>query len=429
MSYRHRHRHRHRHRIWSSVGLSFDIDHLLSLAALLLLTSSGLGGCSSDPAKSTCVVAYSQVTVPHQAHPSATPLLLLPQARLDAAGDGFVLLGTDGARVYWAVLGKDGVASGDEQSVALPPHAAGPWFAVAGVRAPHDHILIATLAPDDGGPGTASIGKRALVIASYAIDGPAAMATVASGTIPSSAEVTMGSGRGGMHAAIAWATPGQTSVTARVLGGDGVAVGSDLDLGDVGDTVPGCLRFSAGKGDLTLGFVDTSAPSEPLFVGSEIADDGSLTNPLRLRLGKPVPDSPGCVALTSSGDGYGVAWHSTGVGSYFGRYNPMRPGFTTVRVLSDVRVAGMVPRVAGLGWLGKSYAILFAGDRSAEVWPIDANGIRLGELPVLPSVAGYIGNVSTQTIGTTVYATYADYPAADDHTGGSRLLVNVTCPL
>lgn len=387
---------------------------------------TGLGGCNSDPTRSACVVQLSQVTVPRQAHPTATPLLLLPQARLDAVGDVFVLMGTDGARVYWAVLGKDGVAIGDEHSVAVPAHAAGPWFAVAGVGTPQDHLLIATMAPDE--PGSVSSGNRELVISSYAIDAPAAVSTVVSGTIPTTAEIAMRSGRAGLHAAIAWASPGQTRVMARVLGGDGVAVGTDLDLGEVGDTVSGCLRFSAGKGDLTLGFVDTSVPGAPLFVASEIASDGSLTDPLRLHLGKVVPELPGCVELAPAGDGYGVAWHSAGVGIYFGVYNPSRREFPNVLVRSDVRVRGAVPGVSGVGWMGKSYAILFAQDRGAEIWPLDANGNRQGELPILPSVSGYIGNVSTQSVGTAMYATYADYPSADDHSNGSRLLVKVSCP-
>ena len=400
-----------------------------SVAGLLALTFVPLAaGCSNDPARSTCAVEYTNVNVARPSGASSVPLTLLPDARLDAVGDGFVLLGTDGSSVRWALLGRDGVATGDEQSLAVPPHAAGPWFAVAGLNTPGDHIVIAYVPVDP--PGAPAFGTRELMTMSARIDNTAPTAPSSSGPIGFGAEVTMRSGRAGMHAGVAWAQHGQTTISARLLGGDGLPVEADLTLGPVSDSIPGCLRFSSGKGDLTVGFIDTSTVGAPLFVGTEIAEDGSANNSLRLKIGKELPD---CVDLVSSDKGYGVAWHSAGVGTggvgtYFGMYEPARPGFPSAQVQSDVRVEGAVPAVAGLGWLGTQYALVFARPTSAEVWPIDAMGARKGVLPVLPSVAGHLGTVSSLAIGSVLYTTYADYLRDKDFSGGSRLLVKVTCP-
>lgn len=375
-------------------------------------------GCPSDPVKSTCQVETQEVTVAHQTVPPAMSLMLLPDARLDVVGDAFVLLGTDGSNVRWAVLGKDGVVVGDEQSIAVPPHSAGPWFAVAGTSAPRDHVVVAFVPAD-----AATVGSVELMTLSVQIDGTSPTLPVSSGQIPAGARVTMMSGRGGMNAGIAWARQGQTDILARIVGGSGLPAGQDLMLGSVAGNFE-CLRFSPGKADLTLGYVDLSGtPSAIAFVGVEVDANGTARSPFRLSIGKEVP---GCVELVSTDKGYGLAWHND-IGTYFSVFDPASMQLASVLVASNVRFP-VEPRLGGLGWLGKTYAVVFARDQGAETWPIDANGHTQGVLPVFPSKVGHTGSLSTQPIGSALYATYADYADSTATSAGTRLLVKVSCP-
>jgi hypothetical protein len=359
------------------------------------------------------------MTAPHQASAPSPSIILLPDARLDSVGDGFVLLGTDGANVLWAVVGKDGVIVGDEQSIPIPAHTAGPWFAAAGKNAPGDQIVIAFVAGASGPAGDVDLSTFTVQI-----DGTAPTLPASSGRIPAAANVTMMTGRAGMHAGIAWAVPGTTTISARIVGGDGLAVAGDWTLGSVQDF--SCLRFSPGKGDLTLGYLDLSGtPPAYVFVVSEIDAGGTPQQPFRLPVGNEPVDSPSCVQLVATDKGYGVAWHSMGVATYFGAYNPPSTHFQSYRVLWDV--VAPLP-LGGLGWLGKNYAVVFARPGGPEVWPIDAMGQRQGFLDVFPSRVAHTGALSTQPVGSILYATYADYSDKVGTSTGSREWVKVSCP-
>jgi hypothetical protein len=404
--------------------LKRSVAGLVAIAAAVPLVS----GCPHDPVHPACKVEPYEVTVPHQAQPSATPLMLLSSARLDAVGDAFVLLGTDGDNVRWARLSTTGMVVGDEQSIAVPAHALGPWFAVAGTDAAGDHLVIGFV-PPQGSPATSDLN---LMTFSVGIDNTGPTLPISSGPIGSpsqitmSSQVTMMSGRGGMNAGIAWAGTGHTTISARIVRGDGVPIVSDLNLGSV-DLV-GCMRFSPGRGDLTLGYVDRSGtPPGAIFVGTELDASGKAGTPFKLNIGE---ESPGCVELVPTISGYGVAWHSEGIGTYFSPFNPASAQLPSFEVLSDVEVRE-APALGGLGWLGTHYAVLFVHEgNSAEVWPIDAMGRSQGALPPFPSAAGHLGQVSAQPVGSALYATYADYASREpgDESAGERLLVKVSCP-
>lgn len=424
MSERHRHRHRHCPGLRRLSVFQFQFAGLRrSAVAILGLTVwvAALPGCGDDPARSACLVESRQVALADQPGPAVTPLMLLPGARLDVVGGGFVLLGTDGTYVRWAQLTGEGIVMGQEHAIPVPEHSGGPWFGVAGLNAPGDHLVVAYLPVDAPEYGTTD-----LMTFSVRIDNTDPTLPVPSGPVPvaARAKVSMMSGRAGMHAGVAWGAPGQSTLWARLLGGDGLPIASDLNLGTVQDS--GCLRFSPGHGDLTVGYVDlTGSPPDPVFVATEISETGVPTVPVRLRLGKP---RPGCVELAPSAQGYALAWHSAGLGTSFGTYEPARAGFPSRLVLSDVRVDGPLPRLGGVSWLGRDFALVFAWRQGAQVWPLDAGGQSRGTVPLLPSAAANTGTVSVQGVGTTMYVTYADYPSLQDRTTGSRLFARVTCP-
>lgn len=389
------------------------MSHRFSLTVVGLLLAVP-AGCSDGLAPSTCVIEKYRI--------EGTPLTLLPDARLDRVGDGFVLLGSDGGNVLWASLGTNGII-GPEHMIAVPAHVGRPWFAVAGTTGPMDHLVVAYVPA-----AAATTGMVDLMTFAVGFDNTTPTLPVAVGRIPAAAEVAMMSGRGGMHAALTWRVSGTSTISAQVLGGDGRAIGEVLVLGNVGNS--SCLRFLPGKGDLTIGYADLSAtPLSPTFVAREISAAGIPQNPFTLRIGNQLPS---CVELVPTDTGYGVAWHSEKIGTFFGVFEPTSSQFPNQPVLDDVRVAKEDQPVilGGVGWLGKQYAVVFARPKGAEVWPIDAMGHRMGSLPVLPSDVGNTGTLSTQPVGSVFYATYADYASADpaNQSSGIRFLVKVSCP-
>lgn len=387
------------------------MSHRLSFPVVGLLVFVA-AGCSDALVPSTCVIEKHRI--------EGTPLTLLPDARLDRVGDGFVLLGSDGDNVRWASLGTEGVI-GAEHFIAVPAHVGQPWFAVAGTSGPMDHLVVAYIPA-----GAAATGMVDLMTFSVEFDNTMPTLPVAVGQIPATAQVAVGSGRGGMQAALTWGVPGTTNISARILGGDGRAIGADLVLGSVEDF--DCLGFTPGKGDLTVGYVDGSGtPPAYKFLGIEISATRILQPAFTLPIGN---QRPGCVELVPTDTGYALAWHSSGIGTYFGVFEPSTSQFPNQLVLGDVRVSGEPPNLGGLGWMGKQYALVFARDTGAEVWPIDAMGHRKGSLPVFPSTVGHTGALSTQPVGAVLYATYADYTYADpaNRSAGVRFLVKVSCP-
>jgi hypothetical protein len=369
-------------------------------------------GCPSSPPPSSCQFETHQII--------GTSLTLLPDARLDSVRDGFVLLGTDGDKVRWAALSKGGVI-GDEHEIDLRPHVGQPLFAVAGSNSPMDRLVVAYVPA-----GSPTVGMVDLMTFTAGFDNTQPTLPAMAGQIPAGAKVAMVSGKAGRHAGLAFGVPGAPSISVRILGGDGHASGSDLIVGTPADF--DCLRFSPGREDLTVGYVDLSGtPPAPTFVGTEITEEGVALTGFRLPIGRQLP---GCVELVPADTGYGVAWHSAGIGTYFGVTDPAKSVFSNELVLSDVRVAGGPPSLGGLGWMGKNYALVFAHETGAEVWSIDANGRTQGVLPVFPSNLGRTGSLSTQPVGANFYATYADYTASDpaNRAVGLRLLVRVSCP-
>lgn len=388
----------------------------LSRALLSVAGLAAAGACGGGDSNTTSCV-LEQHTL------AGTPLTLLPDARLDAVGDAFVLLGSDatGSKVRWARLSHAG-GLGAEHEIDVPEHDAGPWFAVAGSAAPMDRLIVAYVAP--GAPATGMADLMTFVVQ---FDGTLPTPPMAAGRVAvgAGARVTMASGREGMHAGIAWGTTGSTSLAARILDGDGQPFGADLALGTV--EAFDCLRFLPGKGDLTIGYVDQSGtPPVPVFQATEITPEGIAQTPFRLQVGKELPD---CMEVTPTDVGYGIAWHTEGIGFSFGVFQPMQSSFPSRMFLGDIRfLPAKAPPLGGVGWMGKHYAIGFARPGGAEVRLVDAMANEAGKLPVFPSAIGRTGTLSTQPVEKALYGTYADYSTASSTTAGQRFLVKVTCP-
>lgn len=362
----------------------------------------------------------------------------MPDARLDRVASGFVLLGTDGDHVMWQTIDAVGNA-GPLRTVTVPPRTDGPWFGVAGTpAAPGDHVVILYATNPTGNMAT-------LTSITAAIDGSAGATPASVGMIPDRGAmktpllVSAGSGQAGQHMGLLWSPKGSGTVKARIFGAAGQPVGDEVSLGDVDDL--DCPRFLAGQGDLTASFVKTSgSPPAHSVVAREFNADGSSGSTLNLGLVDWSKDeAAGCVPMAATASGYGFGWRANGKsfsGDDYAFFDPSGGAgtYTPYQVLSDERwEGGRAWPIVGLAKTAASvtrFIVAVAGTAGGLAWEIDEGGKPMSRSVTFPSVNGNVGTFSTQPLAGSLYVTYADYTgkAASDHTAGSRIFSQVTCP-
>jgi len=385
--------------------------------------ASLLVSCGGDSLPTLC-----SVTV---AHLPGNDLTLRSDARLDRVGDGFMLFASEKDRVLVEAVGAHG-APGTLAAIPVPPHSDGPWVAAAGTPAAPGTVLLVAYAANPAG------GSADLMTFTAGLDGAMTGTPVAVGKIPDKAlapvVVAAGSGRAGQHAGITWGVPGATPVFAKILGPDGrpVVEGPDLSIGPVDDF--DCLRFGPGKGDLTVSYTQSGGAPPAWVVHVAEIDASGLAGPsLNMTLGKA---ATGCTASAPSAGGYGFAWKelgtqaSPGQGDFFALYDETVNSYVAHLVLSNPRaVGGMAAPIVGVGTSGNRFTLLFAHTSGAEAWDVDFEGSQVARSVTYPSAHGNIGAISTQPVGATLVATYADYASGDptNQTAGDRLFAELTC--
>jgi hypothetical protein len=392
---------------------------LVGWAGIIL---GGSGGCQTDSQAPSCDFQEQVAEV-------GTPLTLLPHARLDQVGSGFVLMGFDGRLVRWATVDTYGQL-GTEQSVPLPASTAGPWFAAAGQSAPGDRILIAY--------GTAAATAGMVDIQLLAVPASGSGSPVAAGTLVTvpdpaaldGAMLVMGSGRLGMRAGLAWSIPGRGEVRVQSLGGDGQPQGTPLAeaLSGAQQQVE-CLSFVAGKDDLALGYLAQESPADPSpgWTILEVHDQGTLDSSAMIRLGT---SDTTCPHSAASGAGYVTVWQNE-LGSLIAVYDGTSNTFTTQIFAGAVTFGGadVQPPLAGVGPVsGGDFAVVLARPGAAEAWRVSPAGKVAAQTVVFPSSVGQMGDISTVSLSGALYSSYADYSSADSvGKDGQRFFVKVTC--
>jgi hypothetical protein len=404
---------------------SDGLTAFLFLATLGVATTLGLAACqSSDSGTGGCQLSQ-QTILP------GTPLTLLPDARLDRAGDGFVLLGVDADRatIRWATLDPAAGQLGTERALPLPGGvpAGGPWLAVIGAQPPNDSVLIASAR-------VAANGSDAeILVASVPVDdgafnpGDQPVAVIpggfAGGATPT---VALAASRPGVRAALAWLDPAASSVKLLWLSALGQAVGTPVDI----DTAPAlaCLAFGPGQRDLTLvhyKYADTTTRIPTMEI-TELLETGTVDGTLDLAFES---HEAGCPLLVPTDAGYALAFQDQ-VGSWLGIYLTQGNRLTLSPFAAAVAFGGayLQPPMVGLTPMGIDYAVLFDRVRSGELWRMAPGGARKGVL-VFPSMQGTIGGISTQPAPGALTATYADYTSVDAGVGtaGQRFFLTASC--
>ena len=151
----------------------------------------------------------------------ATALTKLTDVRLDRAGPGFVLIGTDEKKdnVRFASLSETGQL-GTEASATIPPRTLGPWFAATSKAAPGDQLLVVYGVASPANPGATELQILSLDAGGAGASAPRALqdpegkdvVIAASATV----QVAMGTATSGKAAMIAWG-PGTQATGPDVL--------------------------------------------------------------------------------------------------------------------------------------------------------------------------------------------------------------------
>ena len=396
----------------------------LGLAALAV----GAGACQAESGDAGCQLTR-QVTLP------ATPLTLLQDARLDQVGDRYFLLGCDGSSVRWGAISADGTLSG-EGAQPLPAGVTSAYFAVAGVSAPGDTILVGYLGTD---PAT---GGGGLAVIAYPASGAyptASASTVISfpGGVPPASSVAMISSRNGMNAGLAWIDDQSQQVMIATLDGTGAKTGAPVAASSSVGPPFSCLGFSPGKDDLTVVYYafTTALMDQPSgWVIAEANEAGSVDSTTVLGLGRPL--GPGCALVSPTATGYAITWQDT-EGAWLAEFVSQQMTLSMSYPYASAAGFGgsdLEPPLVGLAPFGADFGVLLARPQDVELWRIDGMGNRRQGALIFPSINGTLGDVSAlppspAMDGRPLVATYADYttPAGAPAPMGSRLFLNAVC--
>jgi hypothetical protein len=396
------------------------------LAALAV----GAGACQADVGDAGCQLTQ-QVTL------AGTPLTLLQDARLDQVGNGYFLLGTDGTSVRWGAVSAAGALT-HEQAYALPQDVSSAYFAVAGVEAPDDTVLVAYLGTD------AASGQGGLAVIALPADGSAPAAppsTVVTfpGGIPAASSVAMLSSRKGMNAGLAWVDDGSgqaggsSQVMVATLDGTGALTGTPVAVSPSSGAPFSCLAFSPGKDDLTVIYYagTTSLANNPSgWVIAEANEAGSVDSTTVLGLGRP-PGSM-CALVSPTATGYGITWQDT-EGDWLAEFVSQAMTLSVSYPFASSAGFGgadLQPPLVGLAPFGTDFGVLLSRPSDVELWRVSDTGNRQPGALIFPSTNGTFGSVSAlppspATAGGALVATYADYTNPPGASG--RLFVNAVC--
>jgi hypothetical protein len=403
-------------------GHDLNARGAIRLAALTAVLA--VAGCqTSDTTISGCSIAQ-QVAVP------ASPLTLLPDARLDRLGADFALLGADadGMTARWAIYDPAAGALGAESSAPVQPGAAGPWLALTSGKAPGDTLLSAFVIPQGN---DAELHLTVVPTATPPAAAPAVgpVYAVSAGALANGATpmVALGASRSGPHAVLAWVDPTAGAIMQLFLSAGGEPIGTPTMV----EAAPrfACLAFAPGKSALTLVYhkYADATTKVPHYVIKELRDTGDLDSTLELILDG---HAAGCPQLTPTDAGYALAFQDD-VASWLGVYDDSSGYLSTNAFVAAVSFGGasLQPPLAGLAPAGTDFEVLFDRAKGGELWRITSGGGRRSGQLALPSVQGTISSISSQPDSGSLTATYADYTAlgAGVGTAGQRYFVNLAC--
>jgi hypothetical protein len=392
--------------------------------AVALVGVVGLCGCSDEDPPGCRVSRITDL--------NGTALTRLTDVRLDRAGAGFVLIGTDDKKetVRFASLSETGEL-GTEASATIPARTLGPFLAVTSNTNPGDQLVVVYGVASATTPGATALQVLTLDAGASAA-GPAQPLKDPEGqdvVIPAGAtgvQVAMGTAASGRAAMLAWGVGSQATGPDLLLIGAG---GVTHRPGSVaGGAVPwDCLAIVPSRSDFGVSRIvrPTVPGGKPSWVFAEYKDDGAITYTLAV-------DSStvemGCPTVAPGGKGYTIAWQNSN-GTYFSDVDVTRE---RVFVASDIVRAAVrfggpdrQPRIACVAAMGKEFGIVYDTSGGPLVDRFNIFGNPRGSSLHLPS-RGRPGGASAWPRLDAAFLTYLDR-GADSSTDVRRFAV-VDCP-
>jgi len=367
---------------------------------------------------------------------AASPLTLAAGSVLEPMGTSFFLhaTDTDGRTVRWAELSPTGML-GAEHAATIPAHepTLGPWVALAGAATPFDRVLVFYGAPSSKNPASFSLWVSSFVRTAEADAGAATSTPQEMLALPgptAALRLSVGSGRAGMHAGVAFGLSGLESITFVAVDGGGKATGATQTVAGGTDALDfKCLSATSvpgGAADLTLAYVRQSSDTDPSpsWRFFDIDAAGGVGSSNAMVLNGMNPSCP-AMALPSSGDVV-LAWEDPR-SAWFVTWSPAVSQLVPRQIdAASAQPGGVLRPVVGVGALSKGYGVLFQSLRGGALRVVDAYGNALQGDVALPARAAQVGTISALPVGTSLYVSYADYDSAAA-TGGRRQFLRVGC--
>jgi hypothetical protein len=391
-------------------------DRLIAIGAGLAVLA--VCGCTPEVGDAGCELERELIL------PGTTPLALMRDVRVDRIGPDLILIGADDTAVRWMTVGANNVA-GAEHSYPLPAGTIAAHYALAGVSAPGDRVIVGLLTQAAAGaelhfvaaPTDGSIAS---------LPGPA-IVTFGAGVTPA---VTMGSTKSAMVAGVGWLAPDTSFPTYALVDGQGGIVDSAINQVETDpDAGYSCLSFTAGVGEATLSYLrdPTAALALPTWVIADFGPGMSLAT-LKLGVGQLGAAMIGCALTvpTEVTGGYAMVWQD-----FSGSWLSIYYGQPSNQVLSypfasstDFGGPNLQPPIRGLARFASDYGVVMARPRSVELWRLDREGRRRDGALVFPSLAGELGEVSSVVGNGVLTSTYADFTGGS---AGRRIIVDAAC--
>lgn len=341
---------------------------------------------------------------------AATPLTLMPDARLVPAHGGGALVAIGATEVRWAVLAPDGRLGG-EAAAPLPPRTAGPWVGLASAATPGDRVVVVWGEPQ--ADPAAGLRLRASIMGAGGADATTFDLDAVPAASVANLRLLVGTDATATSTAVVTGIEGQpsTPVTVRVLRAGIAEPPAPTTVSGVPPTWR-CLSLSTSRSAFAVVAAsaapeDTSSDKTPFSV-VELNGDG---NPVFIHRLSITVREPRCPMTTVTPAGYLMALQ-TDAGTFLADYDIAASSSPTNFVLGSVRFGGpdKQPSVVGVAQLSRSNLALLARPGGPEVWTFDRQGRIRGEPLRLPVAAPLpTGSVITaQVVAADLWVSYLD---------------------
>jgi hypothetical protein len=374
-------------------------------------------GCSSDAPPGAAVT--KDVTLPD------SPLTRLRKVSLIRAGDSFTLAGYDSGQVRWGRLTPAGVLT-EEAGFALAQPVLGPVFGATKKTTPGDQLVAIVVTNSATVSGGYDVSAIVQTVGAPTAAAPVVLATLPTGTNPSTVQIAAGAATSGNVGFAAWGIRVRgISPNYLLLPADAITAAAPSQMFPEQDPtkIPtwDCLATTSGATGLGFSVVapDPYDPQTSDFHTAEINEtDGSNTSML-YQFTEVVAD---CQVVSSPGPSgtYVFAFQTSNAIDFAMYYPPVAPSpdgtVTTIDPVLAASSFGDPLNMPSPAWAspagGGDISIGLTRASGPQVYRYAYNAIPRGSPLTLRSEKGQTGPVASWVSPDAVYVTYTDQTKA-----------------